>query len=319
MVSQRSAPHLLKAIPENIHFGFYSADLKSVLTIQSGEVVEIETSRAERFEDVEEPLRSEMTALVRKREEQGPGPHTLTGPVYIEGAKPGNVLEVRIEEIRLRTRFGLNRSTVNGILFRDYPAMFTKTFFCIDPEKRSAEEILPGVTIPLRPFFGNLGVAPPRRYGRIDSTRPGIHGGNIDVKDLVSETTLYLPVHVKGALFSVGDGHACQSDGEADGTAIETPLTGVFKFIVRHDMKLKWPRAETPTHHMTIAYHKDLKSAARLALKDMIQFLVETRNLTAEDAYSLVSLAGEMHVSQLVNIIPGVHFMLPKQIFVDRR
>jgi acetamidase/formamidase len=310
-----SKMYILKAIPENIHFGFYSADLRPVLEIRSGDTIVIETSRAERFEAVEEPLRSEMTALIKKREEQGPGPHTLTGPVYIERAKPGNVLEVRIEEIRLRTRFGLNRSTETGILFKDLPAPFSKTFFCIDPEKKSAEEILPGVTIPLRPFFGNLGVAPPRRYGRVDSTRPGIHCGNLDVKELVSGTTLYMPVHVKGALVSVGDGHACQSDGEADGTALETPLTGVFKFVVRDDLRLKRPMAETPTHYITIAYHKNLKWAAKLALKDMIQFLAKNKNMTETDAYALLSLTGEMHVSQLVNIIPGVHFMLPKEIF----
>jgi acetamidase/formamidase len=229
--------------------------------------------------------------------------------------EPGNVLEVRIEDILLRTRYGTNVSRPLGILHKEFPASIRKTFLCIDTEKCVAENILPGVTIPLRPFFGNLGVAPPRTCGRVDSTQPGIHCGNIDVKELVSGTTIYLPVHVKGALFSCGDGHACQSDGEADGTALETPLTGVFRLTVRKDLKLKRPRAETPTHYMTIAYHKNLKSAAKLALKDMIRFLVETRHLTGEDAYLLVSLAGEMHVSQLVNIIPGVHFMLPKGIF----
>jgi len=144
---------------------------------------------------------------------------------------------------------------------------------------------------------------------------PGHHCGKIDVRDLVAGTTLYKPVHVNGALFSAGDGHACQSDGEADGTALETPLTGVFRFIIRNDLRLKRPMAETPTHYMTIAYHKNLKWAAKLALKDMVRFVVETKNLTEEDAYALLSLAGEMHVSQLVNIIPGVHFMLPKGIF----
>jgi acetamidase/formamidase len=315
MVPQQSAPYILKAIPENIHIGYFSADLKPVLTIRSGDAVEIETTRADAPEEVDAALRPEVAALVRKRLQGGPGPHTLTGPIYIEGAEPGHVLEVRIEDIRLRTRYGLNRSTEYGILYQDFPTTFTKTFFCIDLERQSADEILPGITIPLRPFFGNLGVAPPHRFGHVDSKVPGLHCGNIDVRDLVAGTTLYMPVHVNGALFSAGDGHACQSDGEADGTALETPLTGVFRFIIRNDLRLKRPMAETPTHYMTIAYHKNLKWAAKLALKDMVRFVVETKNLTEEDAYALLSLAGEMHVSQLVNIIPGVHFMLPKGIF----
>ena len=319
MVSHPSASYTLKAVPENIHFGFYSAHLKPVLIIQSGDVVTVDTTRADASEEVDEALRSEVAALAGKRREGGPGPHTLTGPVYIEGAEPGNVLEVRIEDILLRTGYGTNISRPLGILHKDFPAAFRKTFLCIDAEKRVAENILPGVTIPLNPFFGNLGVAPPSRLGRVDSTSPGVHCGNIDVKELVSGTTIYLPVHVKGALFSCGDGHACQSDGEADGTALETPLTGVFRFILRQDMRLKRPMAETPTHYMTIAYHKNLKSAARLTLKDMIQFLIQTRGFREEDAYTLVSLAGEMHVSQLVNIIPGIHFMLPKAIFKDAR
>jgi acetamidase/formamidase len=290
-----------------------------VLTIRSGDAVEIETTRADDPEKVDKALRPEIAALAQKKLEGGPGPHTLTGPIRIEGAEPGHVLEVHIEEIRLRTQYGLNRSTGYGILYRDFPDSFTKTFFCIDLEEKSAKEILPGVTIPLRPFFGNLGVAPPHRFGRVDSKVPGIHCGNIDVKDLVAGTTLYMPIHVKGALFSVGDGHACQSDGEADGTALETPLTGVFRFILRHDMRLRRPMAETPSHYMTIAYHKNLKWAAKLALKDMIRFLIQTRGFREEDAYALLSLAGEMHVSQLVNVIPGIHFMLPKTIFKDLR
>jgi len=319
MVSHHSNPYTLKAVPENIHVGYYSADLKPVLTIRSGDVVEIETTRADAPEEVDDAIRPEVAALVQKRLQGGPGPHTLTGPVYIERAEPGHVLEVHIEEIRLRTRYGLNRSTEYGILFRDLPTPFIKTFFCIDLEKKLAEEVLPGVTIPLRPFFGNLGVAPLPRFGRVDSKVPGIHCGNIDVRDLVAGTTLYMPIHVKGALFSVGDGHACQSDGEADGTALETPLTGVFKFFVRNDLRLKRPMAETPTHYMTIAYHKNLKWAAKLTLKDMIQFLIQTRGYREEEAYALLSLAGEMHVSQLVNVIPGIHFMLPKTIFKDAR
>ena len=308
--------HKLKALPENVHLGFYSADLKPVLTIRSGDEVEIETSRAERLDRGSGPMRAEMAALAEKKEREGfMGPHALTGPVYVEGAEPGDVVEVRIKAVQLRCEYAVNYYTPSGILSKEFSKPYTKMFFCIDPERNMAENAYAGVSLPLHPFFGNLGMAPPAKLGRVNSVAPGIHGGNLDIKELTAGTAIYLPVHVKGGLFSCGDGHACQADGEADGTALETPLTGVFQLTVRKDLKLKQLWAETPTHYMTIAYHKNLKSAAKLALKDMIRFLVQTRNLTEEDAYVLVSLAGEMHVSQLVNIIPGVHFMLPKGIF----
>jgi acetamidase/formamidase len=315
MLDRSSEIRTLKALPENIHFGFYSADLSPVLTVRSGEAVRIETTRAEAIDGLEESIRSEMAALVERKRKEALGPHVLTGPVYVEGAMPGDVLEVHIDEIALRTRYGVNKSTPGGILSRDYPASFEKRFFCIDVEKKTARNILPGVTLPLRPFFGNLGVAPPGRYGRVDSTRPGIHCGNLDIKDLTEGTVLYMPVHVTGALFSCGDGHACQADGEADGTALETPLTGVFRFVIRHDLRLKRPMAETPSHYMTIACHKNLRTAARQAVSDMISFLARTKNFSEEDAYVLVSLSGEMHISQLVNLTSGIHFMVPKQIF----
>ncbi len=308
--------YTVKALPQNIHLGFYSAELKPVLTIRSGDVVEIETSRAELVEQVAEPLRSEMAALAEKKKREGfMGPHTLTGPIYIAEAGRGDVLEVHIEEIRLRSEYGMNKSTPTGILAKESIPSFSRAFHCINREKKLAENIFPGVSIPLQPFFGNLGVAPPARYGRVSSTAPGIHCGNLDIKDLIAGSTLYMPVQVEGALFSCGDGHGCQADGEADGTALEMPLTGVFKFIVRHDMHLKYPMAETPGHYMTIAYHTNLKAAARDAVREMVQFLSGTKGLSEEDAYILVSLVGEMRVSQLVNVRSGVHFMIPKEIF----
>jgi acetamidase/formamidase len=310
--------HKVKAIPENVHFGFYSADLKPILTVRSGEEVEIDTSRGERVEGVAEPMYSEMAALADKKEREGfMGPHTLTGPIGVEGAEPGDALELRIKEIRLRTEFAVNKHGSHGILSKYFPNTFSKNFFCLEPEKNVAKNVFPGISLPLHPFFGNLGIAPPAKLGRVNSMVPGSHCGNLDIKELVPGVTVYLPILAKGGLFSCGDGHACQADGEADGTAMETPLTGVFQFILRKDLSLKRPCAETPTHFMTIAYHKNLKTAAQLVVRDMVSFLSKTWKLTEDEAYSLVSLVGEMHVSQLVNVIPGIHFMVPKAIFAN--
>jgi acetamidase/formamidase len=180
-------------------------------------------------------------------------------------------------------------------------------------EKAGVAEFAPGVRIPLRPFFGSMGVAPP--MGRADSAPPGANTGNMDNKELIAGTTLYMPVHVPGALFSVGDGHAAQGDGEVNLTAIESPLTGVFRFTVRKDMKLLWPRAETPTHIITMGFHPSLDEAARLATQEMIDYLMKDRGLSRDDAYMLCSAAVDLQVTQVVDGSKGVHAMLPKRIF----
>jgi acetamidase/formamidase len=156
-------------------------------------------------------------------------------------------------------------------------------------------------------------VAPPT--GRLDSAPPSYNAGNMDNKWLVAGTKLYIPVQVPGALFAVGDGHAAQGDGEVCVTAIETNLTGDFRFTVRKNMKLRWPRAETPTHIITMGLHQDLNEAARRATKEMIEYLVADRGLSRDDAYMLTSAAVDLHVTQVVDGVKGVHAMLPKAIF----
>lgn len=319
MTTRTSRKNILKPTPENIHFGFYSADLKPILTIYSGETVQIETTLPDAPEDIQEPERSEISALSERKRQGGPGPHPLIGPIYVNGAEPGDVLEVRIEKITLRSKYAINKRTANGILSRGFSESPSSLFDCLNPEKKVAKNIFPGVSVPLRPFFGSLAVAPPRRYGPISSKPPGIHGGNLDIKELGEGTTLYLPVHVRGALFSCGDGHATQGDGEADGTALETLLKGIFTFRIRRDFDLKRPMAETSDDYMTIAFHRNLKTAARIAIQDMVHFLADRKGLSQEDAYSLVSIVGEMHVSQLVNLSSGIHFMIPKRIFEQRK
>ena len=171
------------------------------------------------------------------------------------------------------------------------------------------------IEIPIRPFFGSMGVAPPENLGRISSAPPWFHAGNIDNKEFVAGTALYIPVHARGALFLAGDGHAGQGNGEVDITALETSLTGVFQFAVRKDLHLRWPRGETPTHYITMGMHADLREAAKIAVDEMIDFLVTEKHLSREDAYMLTSVAADLSITQLVDGNVGVHAMIAKSIF----
>jgi acetamidase/formamidase len=202
-----------------------------------------------------------------------------------------------------------------GALPEEFPYLRAK-LVPLDAQNKMAE-FAAGIHIPIRPFFGNLGVAPPS--GRLDSAPPSYNAGNMDNKWLVAGTRLYIPVQVPGALFAVGDGHAAQGDGEVCLTAIETNLTGDFRFTVRKNMKLRWPRAETPTHVITMGLHENLDEAARRATKEMIDYLTTERGLSRDDAYMLTSAAVDLHVTQVVDGVKGVHAMLPKAIFGTAR
>jgi len=182
-------------------------------------------------------------------------------------------------------------------------------------EKRMVGHFSDSIEIPLHPFFGSMGVAPPEASGRISSGPPGIHAGNLDNKELVAGTTLFIPVHVRGALFQVGDGHAAQGNGEVCITALETSLVGKLQFIVRKDMKLRWPRAETPAAFMTMGINEDLTEATKIAVREMIDFLVSEKKLSRDDAYMLSSVAADFSITQLVDGTKGVHAMIPKAIF----
>ena len=178
----------------------------------------------------------------------------------------------------------------------------------------------PGIVVPLRPFFGSMGVAPAPELGRVSSNPPGKHAGNLDNKELGVGSTLLIPVFVPGALFEVGDGHGAQGDGEVDQTAIETSLRAKIQLTVRKDMTLTWPRAETATDYISMATDPDLTVATRGAIQEMVDFLAATRKMSKHQAYQLVSVAGNVAVTQLVdkpNV--GVHVRLPKSIFAGAR
>ena len=241
------------------------------------------------------------------------GPHILTGPVWIEGAEPGDTLEVRIKAIGLRQNWGYNSiRPLRGGLPDDFP--LTRLMQIPIDRERGTCTLPWGVTIPLRPFFGVMAVAPKAAYGRVSSVEPREYGGNIDNKELVPGSSLFLPVQVDGALFSAGDGHAVQGDGEVCLTALETALSGEFEFHLHKAEQLRRPRAITPTHYITMAFDQDLDNAAREALRDMIRWLGELKGWAAIDAYTTCSLACDLHITQIVDGNKGVHAMFPRAL-----
>src|SRR5579859_6236971 len=320
---QANAPaaHTLKATPKTVAWGYYDASTPPVLRVKSGDTVEVQTlitSSPKRLEgagvpanQVEQPLRD----IYDQVKEKGPGGHILTGPIYIEDAQPGDALEVRILSVRLAIPYAYNGfGPGRGFLPEDYP--YPKMKIIPLDEKRMVAKFSPGIEIPLHPFFGSMGVAPPEGTGKFSSNPPWIHAGNLDNKDLVAGTTLYIPVHAAGALFEVGDGHAGQGNGEVDITALETSLAGTFQFVVRKDMHLRWPRAETPTAFITMGLHEDLNEATKAAVREMIDFLMTEKHLSRDDAYMLASVAGDLSITELVDGNKGVHMAIPKGIFV---
>ena len=309
------AHHHLPAGPETCQWGFFDPAASPVLTIKSGDQVTVDTVSGNpahmpppgKFSIP--PALTEIHAKVR----QGPGPHILTGPIYIEGAKPGHVLEVRIDDVKLATDYGYNMiRPLAGTLPYDFDEP-RQVFIPLDRERMVGT--LPwGLELKLAPFFGIMGVAPPPSWGKITSIIPRAHGGNLDNKELRAGTTLYLPVFVEGALFTCGDGHGVQGDGEVNVNAIETALHGTFTFIVRDDLAFRYPRAETPTHYMTMAMDPDLDRCAETALRDMIVLICEKTNLSREDAYMLCSLAADLRVTQTVNGSKGIHIMIERDV-----
>jgi acetamidase/formamidase len=248
------------------------------------------------------------------REKRGPGGHILTGPVFVEGAEPGDALEVKILAIDLAIPYGYNGCS--GYLRENCEANSPTRTRIIPLDKTTmTAAFAPGIVIPLRPFFGSMGVAPPPEAGRISSNPPWIHAGNLDNKALVAGTVLFIPVHATGALFEVGDGHAAQGDGEVDQTAIETSLRGRLQLTVKKGMKLAWPRAETPTDYISMGTDEDLVKATKIAIQEMIDFLVAEKKLDRMTAYQLTSIAGNVAMTQLVDGKVGVHVKMPKEIF----
>jgi acetamidase/formamidase len=309
--------HHLPATPTTVAYGYYWSEAKPAIRVSSGDIVEIETmltnspTGLERIgvkpEDITQSLRDIVAQDTGSL--KGPGGHILTGPIYVEGADSGDVLEVRIQSITLPIGYGYNGCS--GFV-RELCEVRGSKLITMDRDKMTAE-VAPGIVVPLRPFWGSMGVAPAAALGRVSSNPPSRHAGNLDNRELVAGTTLYIPVFVKGALLEIGDGHAAQGDGEVDQTAIETDLHGRVQLIVRKDMKLEWPRAETPTHWIAMGTDTSLVVATKTAIREMVKFLQETKGITQTQAYQAASMAADLHITQLVDGNVGVHMMIAKK------
>lgn len=323
----------LFATPTTVAWGYYWAGAKPVLTVHSGDTVVMQTlstcGSPKRLQSLGVPA-SDIPAYEAPiyasvpEADRGPGGHILTGPVAIAEAEPGDTLEVRIQKIAIDANFACNGfSAGRGFMPDDFPYSRMK-IIPLDRQKMTAD-FSPGITLPLRPFFGSMGVAP-ASSGKYNSAPPWMHAGNIDNREMVAGTTLFIPVNAKGALFEAGDGHAGQGNGEVDITALETFLTGTFQFIVHKGdpaHRLLWPRAETPTAYISMGFSPDLKAATEMAVRNMITFLSEENpdfpHLSRDDAYSLISVACDVDITQLVDTNSGVHVLCPKNIFTGPR
>jgi acetamidase/formamidase len=319
---QTGAPrtHRLEATPNTVAYGYYWSEAQPALRIASGDIIDVDTlltntpAGLSRAGVPDNKIQDSLKAIVDQvtGDKRGPGGHILTGPVYVEGAEPGDVLEVKVLSIDLAIDYGYNGCA--GFIPENCDRTAPQKIIPLDKKSMTAD-LFPGVLVPLHPFFGSMGVAPARELGRMSSNPPSRHAGNLDNKELVAGSTLYIPIFVRGALFEVGDGHAAQGDGEVDQTAIETSLRGRIQLSVRKDMKLTWPRAETATDFISMAADPDLTVATKVAIQEMVDFISRTKGLTTHQAYQVVSIAGNVAITQLVdrpNL--GVHVKLPKAV-----
>ena len=320
--------HILKAKCQTVHLGGFSSELKPALIIESGDRIDIETYSGFYVYDKAPPefLTPEFLDICQnlpRDRKVGPGPHLLTGPIYINNAEPGDVLEIKLEKIYPSLPIGFNAIRPGwGAL----PQQFTEPrlrFLTLDLEKNLAQfpitqshrnNVKNDINIPLHPFFGILGVA--TEENNRSSIPPGNYGGNMDNRELQAGSRIFLPVFIPGGLFSIGDGHSAQGDGEIDVTAIETSMNGTVQIKIRKDLKLTSPLAETPNDIITMGFAQTLDEAFELALKQMINFLENSIGMKAEEAYVLCSLAVNFRITQVVNSPhKGVHGMLPKSLF----
>lgn len=323
------ATHTLLPSPTTVVYGGYDPAAAPALRMPSGDVLDVgsvSTCGVRLLQPgrdsgtIEPAIRAIQAAARDSTLKRGPGGHVLTGPVYVEGAEPGDVLEVRIQRVDLAIPFACNSfGPRSGFIPEEFPGQSKQRIVPLDTTTMLGHfsDSL-GIRIPLRPFFGSIGVAPPIAAGRINSAPPGMHAGNLDNKELVAGTTLYIPVNVRGALLHVGDGHAAQGDGEVDITALETALRGRLQLIVRKDMRLTWPRGETATHWIAMGADTNLTVATKIAVKEAITLLGDVYRLSREDAYMLISTACDVRITQLVDGTMGAHVMIPKALFTKR-
>ena len=308
------AHHEIPATPENMVLGYLDATTPPVLTVESGDTVHLHSFPAGGREllPAHLPIPADYQAALDTLP-AGPGPHFITGPVYVRGAQPGDTLQVDILDAKIRMDWGFVAILP---LLGTLPEEFTdyETIYPTIDHARGVAHLPWGTDIPLDPFFGIIGVAPPKAWGRCGSPVPRAFGGNMDNKELKPGTTLYLPVFNEGALFMAGDGHGVQGDGEVCITALEIGLSGTFRLTIRRDLAIDTPFAETATHLMSIGLNEDLDDAAKQAVREMVKHVCLRTNLSRNQAYMLCSLAGNLRVTQTVDGNKGIHMLLDKSL-----
>jgi acetamidase/formamidase len=339
--------HTLKATPETVKWGYFDNSLKPVLKINPGDIVEMETV-AHHAGDAPDLMMDEGVRAVYEaipEAERAPGVHIMTGPVYVEGAEPGDVLEVKVLDMKPRLDYGCNFEANWGLLYEEFDRKEHVTIYQCDLKSGLAKAVfsfpywtlcdVPGritepgavtrtpclkdIYVPLRFHFGTAGVAP-QETGQINTIPPGPFGGNMDNRNYIPGTSMFYPVQVKGGLFTAGDSHLAQGDGEICGTAIEGHINATLMFSLRKDIKLiKNPVLETPTHWGIHGFHEELDQAMRLCALEAIDFMGANMGLTREEAYSLLSVAGDFHVSQVVDVLKGIHCLIRKDLFVPAK
>ncbi|XWW46509.1 acetamidase/formamidase family protein [Fibrella sp. USSR17] len=324
--------NVVRSLPENMVWGYFGADVPPVSRIKDGDIVEIQTvnpsgvSRTdpEAFYKTNnltiDDHAKEVIAIMKqvKPEPSGIRGHMLTGPIYIENAQPGDHIEIRILDLTLPADFGVNSVWPGGGGIPDLVKQ-RETFVYRYDAKRRTGTFIDGVEIPLKPFMGVMALSPPPETGRVSSIPPAFFGGNLDIKHLTKHSTLHLPVSVPGGLFTTGDGHAAQGNGEVSGVAIETAVNLTAQFIVHKNSGLKMPRAETPTHFIAVGLDKDLDKAMKQALAEAVQFVQTELGFTFNQALSIASTGVDLEISQVVDQVLGVHAMIPKAIFPKKK
>jgi acetamidase/formamidase len=328
--SRRAPDATLRSTPQNVSWGYIPANLPPVLRVQSGQAVRIDTVSNQGINTKQDPvtffgaagispgqvLQDAKEIFSRLQRPEGAGSHVITGPVYVEGAQPGDMLEVRILDIEFRVPYGVNSTGPGWGVLPDLLAQPTLKIIKLDLERRVAL-FADGVEVPLAPFMGIIAVAPPPELVRVSTKPPGAFGGNMDFRYLTAGATLYLPVFNAGTLLYAGDGHGTQGDGEVDGSALEISLAPTLRLIVHKGAGagMKWPRAEDATHYYTMGMDPDLGTALKNAVQEAVDFLQRHAGLSAADAYALASLSVDFRVGEAVNIVKMVYGRIPKRLF----
>src|SRR5271166_2599300 len=318
--------YVLPANNDTTQWGWLDPTEKPKVVVDSGDTISIET------------LRPSMDEIVKLRlANPGGGPHTVTGPIYVNGAEPGDTLEIHIKKIVMKdSGFNFNlpgkQFPTVGLLASEFPEGHVE-YFKLDLQTLTTE-FKPGIILPLRPFPGTIAVGPdpnePKEKagppihdakGRTSTLRPWKNGSNMDVNELQAGSTLYMPVFQKGGLIWTGDSHCRQGNGEVNLTALECSFKEIeIEAIVRKDLHIEWPRAETSTNWVFMGFDEDLNEAMKIAVRETVDFLAQQKMvpMSREEAYSLTSIIGDCRVSQVVDIRKGVHCMIPKSIFTKR-